>query len=161
MVSRKCPEIARVWGFLWVPQIKLMGNGEFWCVPSCCESHGRRRPQAPGDPYIHAEGYPAGEMMHGPNALINETLPVVCIATQDPNDPARTSSTKRPSATSRKSPPAVAASSPSPSKATSAHAFLLLPLTLFLPLALSLGNFDGMGFSTSDSNASRLASIRI
>jgi glucosamine--fructose-6-phosphate aminotransferase (isomerizing) len=38
--------------------------------------------------YIHAEGYPAGEMKHGPNALIDETLPVVCIATKDPNDPA-------------------------------------------------------------------------
>ena len=38
--------------------------------------------------YIHAEGYPAGEMKHGPNALIDETLPVVCIATKDPADPA-------------------------------------------------------------------------
>jgi glucosamine--fructose-6-phosphate aminotransferase (isomerizing) len=38
--------------------------------------------------YIHAEGYPAGEMKHGPNALIDEALPVVCIATKDPNDPA-------------------------------------------------------------------------
>ena len=38
--------------------------------------------------YIHAEGYPAGEMKHGPNALIDETLPVVCIATKDPSDPA-------------------------------------------------------------------------
>ena len=37
--------------------------------------------------YIHAEGYPAGEMKHGPNALIDESLPVVCIATKDPNDP--------------------------------------------------------------------------
>src|ERR1700712_2708200 len=37
--------------------------------------------------YIHAEGYPAGEMKHGPNALIDETLPVVCIVTKDPNDP--------------------------------------------------------------------------
>ena len=37
--------------------------------------------------YIHAEGYPAGEMKHGPNALIDETLPCVCIATQDPADP--------------------------------------------------------------------------
>ena len=36
---------------------------------------------------IHAEGYPAGEMKHGPNALIDETLPVVTIATKDPNDP--------------------------------------------------------------------------
>jgi glucosamine--fructose-6-phosphate aminotransferase (isomerizing) len=38
--------------------------------------------------YIHAEGYPAGEMKHGPNALIDESLPVVCIATKDPDDPA-------------------------------------------------------------------------
>ncbi|MBI3650654.1 MAG: glutamine--fructose-6-phosphate transaminase (isomerizing) [Acidobacteria bacterium] len=35
--------------------------------------------------YIHAEGYPAGEMKHGPNALIDEQLPVVVIATQDDN----------------------------------------------------------------------------
>jgi glucosamine--fructose-6-phosphate aminotransferase (isomerizing) len=36
--------------------------------------------------YIHAEGYPAGEMKHGPNALIDENLPVVVIATRDAND---------------------------------------------------------------------------
>lgn len=33
--------------------------------------------------YIHAEGYPAGEMKHGPIALIDETMPVVAIVTQD------------------------------------------------------------------------------
>ena len=33
--------------------------------------------------YIHAEGYPAGEMKHGPIALIDERMPVVAIA---PND---------------------------------------------------------------------------
>jgi glucosamine--fructose-6-phosphate aminotransferase (isomerizing) len=33
--------------------------------------------------YIHAEGYPAGEMKHGPIALIDEDLPVVCIAPRD------------------------------------------------------------------------------
>ena len=38
--------------------------------------------------YIHAEGYPAGEMKHGPNALIDETLPVVVLATKDSGDPA-------------------------------------------------------------------------
>ena len=38
--------------------------------------------------YIHAEGYPAGEMKHGPNALIDENLPVVIIATRDVNSPA-------------------------------------------------------------------------
>ena len=35
--------------------------------------------------YIHAEGYPAGEMKHGPNALIDEKLPVVVLATRDPD----------------------------------------------------------------------------
>src|SRR5499425_2092010 len=35
--------------------------------------------------YIHAEGYPAGEMKHGPNALIDETLPVVILAAHDPS----------------------------------------------------------------------------
>jgi glucosamine--fructose-6-phosphate aminotransferase (isomerizing) len=38
--------------------------------------------------YIHADGYPAGEMKHGPNALIDESLPVVCMATRDSDDPA-------------------------------------------------------------------------
>jgi glucosamine--fructose-6-phosphate aminotransferase (isomerizing) len=37
--------------------------------------------------YIHAEGYPAGEMKHGPNALIDENLPVVVIATRDSSNP--------------------------------------------------------------------------
>ena len=36
--------------------------------------------------YVHAEGYPAGETKHGPNALIDENLPVVMIATCDRND---------------------------------------------------------------------------
>ncbi|HXU08456.1 MAG TPA: glutamine--fructose-6-phosphate transaminase (isomerizing) [Blastocatellia bacterium] len=35
--------------------------------------------------YIHAEGYPAGEMKHGPNALIDEDLPVVVVSTRDEN----------------------------------------------------------------------------
>jgi len=33
--------------------------------------------------YIHAEGYPAGEMKHGPIALIDETVPTVVLAPQD------------------------------------------------------------------------------
>jgi len=36
--------------------------------------------------YIHAEGYPSGETKHGPNALIDEHLPVVIIATRDSKD---------------------------------------------------------------------------
>jgi len=39
--------------------------------------------------YIHAEGYPAGEMKHGPNALIDEDLPVVVLATHDSSDESR------------------------------------------------------------------------
>jgi glucosamine--fructose-6-phosphate aminotransferase (isomerizing) len=38
--------------------------------------------------YIHAEGYPAGEMKHGPNALIDEELPVVVVATCDEHNEA-------------------------------------------------------------------------
>lgn len=34
--------------------------------------------------YIHAEGYPAAEMKHGPIALIDEDMPVVVLAPQDP-----------------------------------------------------------------------------
>lgn len=37
--------------------------------------------------YAHAEGYPAGELKHGPNALVDEKLPVVVIATCDHSDP--------------------------------------------------------------------------
>lgn len=37
--------------------------------------------------YAHAEGYPAGELKHGPNALVDETLPVVVLATCDRSDP--------------------------------------------------------------------------
>jgi glucosamine--fructose-6-phosphate aminotransferase (isomerizing) len=34
--------------------------------------------------YIHAEGYPAGEMKHGPIALVDRTMPVVALAPRDP-----------------------------------------------------------------------------
>jgi glutamine---fructose-6-phosphate transaminase (isomerizing) len=37
--------------------------------------------------YAHAEGYPAGELKHGPNALVDEKLPVVVLATCDQRDP--------------------------------------------------------------------------
>jgi glutamine---fructose-6-phosphate transaminase (isomerizing) len=37
--------------------------------------------------YAHAEGYPAGELKHGPNALVDEQLPVVVLATCDHRDP--------------------------------------------------------------------------
>lgn len=34
--------------------------------------------------YVHAEGYPAGEMKHGPIALVDEDMPVIAIAPRDP-----------------------------------------------------------------------------
>lgn len=37
--------------------------------------------------YAHAEGYPVGELKHGPNALVDEKLPVVVLATRDRHDP--------------------------------------------------------------------------
>jgi glucosamine--fructose-6-phosphate aminotransferase (isomerizing) len=36
--------------------------------------------------YLHAEGYPSGELKHGPNALVAEGTPLVMIATVDPSD---------------------------------------------------------------------------
>jgi glucosamine--fructose-6-phosphate aminotransferase (isomerizing) len=36
--------------------------------------------------YIHAEGYPTGEMKHGPSAMIDELLPLVVLATRDESD---------------------------------------------------------------------------
>jgi glucosamine--fructose-6-phosphate aminotransferase (isomerizing) len=36
--------------------------------------------------YVHAEGYPSGELKHGPNALVSDRVPVVIIATVDRND---------------------------------------------------------------------------
>jgi glucosamine--fructose-6-phosphate aminotransferase (isomerizing) len=36
--------------------------------------------------YLHAEGYPSGELKHGPNALVSEATPLVMIATVDRND---------------------------------------------------------------------------
>ncbi|HLW87245.1 MAG TPA: isomerizing glutamine--fructose-6-phosphate transaminase [Terriglobales bacterium] len=36
--------------------------------------------------YVHAEGYPTGETKHGPNALIDESLPILIIATCDRTD---------------------------------------------------------------------------
>ena len=37
--------------------------------------------------YIHAEGYPTGETKHGPNALIDENLPIVMVMTYEPGNP--------------------------------------------------------------------------
>ena len=54
--------------------------------------------------YIHAEGYAAGELKHGPIALIDETMPVIVIAPYD-------ASSRRPCRTCRKSRRAAAASS--------------------------------------------------
>jgi glutamine---fructose-6-phosphate transaminase (isomerizing) len=37
--------------------------------------------------YVQAEGLPAGELRHGPNALVDEKLPIIVLATRDASDP--------------------------------------------------------------------------
>jgi glucosamine--fructose-6-phosphate aminotransferase (isomerizing) len=37
--------------------------------------------------YLHAEGYPSGELKHGPNALVSKDAPLIMIATADTSDP--------------------------------------------------------------------------
>jgi glutamine---fructose-6-phosphate transaminase (isomerizing) len=37
--------------------------------------------------YLNADGYPAGELKHGPNALVSTDAPLIMIATADPSDP--------------------------------------------------------------------------
>jgi glucosamine--fructose-6-phosphate aminotransferase (isomerizing) len=36
--------------------------------------------------YVHAEGYPSGEVLHGPNALVSDEVPLVALAAFDPED---------------------------------------------------------------------------
>ena len=66
--------------------------------------------------YIHAEGYPAGEMKHGPISLIDENFPTVAIVPQDSH------LRQDVSATSRRSRPAAAGCWPSPARAAAASA---------------------------------------
>jgi glucosamine--fructose-6-phosphate aminotransferase (isomerizing) len=79
-LTKQCEELARV--FHTADDFLFLGRGIHY--PIALEGALKLKEIS----YIHAEGYPAGEMKHGPNALIDETLPVVCIATKDPNDPA-------------------------------------------------------------------------
>lgn len=37
--------------------------------------------------YMHAEGYPSGELKHGPNALVSSSVPLIILATVDQSDP--------------------------------------------------------------------------
>ena len=78
-LTKQCEELARL--FHTADDFLFLGRGIHY--PIALEGALKLKEIS----YIHAEGYPAGEMKHGPNALIDETLPVVCIATKDPNDP--------------------------------------------------------------------------
>jgi glucosamine--fructose-6-phosphate aminotransferase (isomerizing) len=78
-VDAQCFELAKI--FHAAPDFLFLGRGIHY--PIALEGALKLKEIS----YIHAEGYPAGEMKHGPNALIDETLPVVTIATKDPNDP--------------------------------------------------------------------------
>jgi len=78
-ISQQCEELAK--GFSNARDFLYLGRGIHF--PIALEGALKLKEIS----YIHAEGYPAGEMKHGPNALIDETLPVVVLATQDPTDP--------------------------------------------------------------------------
>jgi glutamine---fructose-6-phosphate transaminase (isomerizing) len=78
-LTKQCEELARI--FHTADDFLFLGRGIHY--PIALEGALKLKEIS----YIHAEGYPAGEMKHGPNALIDETLPVVCIATKDPHDP--------------------------------------------------------------------------
>jgi glucosamine--fructose-6-phosphate aminotransferase (isomerizing) len=78
--TAQCEQLARV--FSMAPDFLYLGRGIHF--PIALEGALKLKEIS----YIHAEGYPAGEMKHGPNALIDETLPVVVLATRDESDPA-------------------------------------------------------------------------
>jgi glucosamine--fructose-6-phosphate aminotransferase (isomerizing) len=77
--DEKCEELAR--RFQRVHDFLFLGRGIHY--PIALEGALKLKEIS----YIHAEGYPAGEMKHGPNALIDENLPVVIIATRNAKDP--------------------------------------------------------------------------
>ncbi len=77
-ISAQCEELAREFGQ--VRDFLYLGRGIHY--PIALEGALKLKEIS----YIHAEGYPAGEMKHGPNALIDEQLPVVVLATQDADD---------------------------------------------------------------------------
>ncbi len=75
----ECRELAK--GFASVSDFLFLGRGIHF--PIALEGALKLKEIS----YIHAEGYPAGEMKHGPNALIDEKLPVVVLATSDEHSP--------------------------------------------------------------------------
>jgi glucosamine--fructose-6-phosphate aminotransferase (isomerizing) len=99
--------------------------------------------------YAHAEGYPVGELKHGPNALVDEKLPVVVLATCDRNDPdsmlryRRTLDVMKEVRSRRGQLVAVATEGDKEVKAIADHVFhvpsapeLLLPIVEVIPLQL-------------------------
>ena len=99
--------------------------------------------------YAHAEGYPAGELKHGPNALVDENLPVVVLATCDHGDPdsglryRRTLEVMKEVKSRRGPVVAVATEGDEEVTATADHVFfvpsapeLLLPIVEVIPLQL-------------------------
>jgi glucosamine--fructose-6-phosphate aminotransferase (isomerizing) len=61
--------------------INFLYLGRGYCFPVALEGALKLKEIS----YIHAEGYPAAEMKHGPIALIDEDMPVVVIATKGPS----------------------------------------------------------------------------
>ena len=71
----KIADLAKI--FTYARNFIYLGRG--YCFPVALEGALKLKEIS----YIHAEGYPAAEMKHGPIALIDEEMPVVFIATQN------------------------------------------------------------------------------
>jgi len=89
----QCPQIERQLP-LWQPQIaalakKYSGASTFLYLGSgihyAIAREGALKLKEAS--YVHAEGYPMGELRHGPNALVSDSVPLVLIATFDPASP--------------------------------------------------------------------------
>jgi glucosamine--fructose-6-phosphate aminotransferase (isomerizing) len=76
----QCRELARM--FHGVDDFMFLGRGIHYAI--AMEGALKLKETS----YIHAEGYPAGEIKHGPYALVDEHLVVVALATKDPHDAA-------------------------------------------------------------------------
>ena len=75
LLEQQIAEVARK--YAQAEHFLFLGRG--WCYPIAMEGALKLKEVS----YIHAEGYPAGEMKHGPIALIDEHMPTVALALRD------------------------------------------------------------------------------
>ncbi len=93
-VLRTLPEQVEAWLPVWQQAIEqvtaTMQHGETYLylgraihLPIAWEGALKLKESA----YVHAEGYPTGELKHGPAALVSENVPLIALATQDAHSP--------------------------------------------------------------------------